>query len=260
MATLVEDTGQYSAPSAPPTGDAFLAALPPQTAAVIKKYATGELPISPMMARTPQGQQLLGAVAQYDPTFDAVNYQARASTRKDFVSGKSADNITALNTAIQHLGKLNTDFNTLGNTNFPAYNSAANWLGNQLGNTRIQSATANVNTDSEAVAHELAKVFRSTGMSEAEIRAWKDQINADASPSSMKSTIGSAVGLMEGRLQALGDRYKQGMGTDKEPLKLLNPEAQKTWETLQYGGNAPPKDGSAKKSSIGAGGWSAKKL
>jgi hypothetical protein len=51
-----------------------------------------------------------------DPTFDGVNFQARAKTRSDFTSGKSAQNITALNTVVGHLDHLDRTIDGLGNS------------------------------------------------------------------------------------------------------------------------------------------------
>ena len=59
------------------TGEDYLKTLPTNMATLVKKYAAGELPVSPQMTRSTAGMQLLGAISQYDPTFDATNYQKR---------------------------------------------------------------------------------------------------------------------------------------------------------------------------------------
>lgn len=216
------------------SGEQYLATLPPQTANYIKSVAEGRMPMpSGMMLKTPFGQNMLMAMSKYDPNFDAINYAARAATRKDFTSGKSADNITSLNTAMSHLGSLKRDYDTLGNGPLPDVNAAVNWAGNTFGNSRIQSGTAAVGTDAEAVAHELAKVFRATGMSEGEVNAWKEKIKDSASKAQSDTVIKGALDLMDGRLQALGERYNQGMGTTKDVLQLLSPEAQQAYLSLK---------------------------
>lgn len=216
------------------TNDQFLSQLTPQAAAQVKALAEGRMAFpSGFALKTPYWQNMLSAVSQYDPNFDAINYNARAAARKSFTSGPDANNIAALNTAMSHLSTLSDAYNTLGNTDFPYYNQAKNFLGNALGNTNIQTNTANVSADSEAVAHELAKVFRSTGMSEGEIDAWKDKINTDSGPAQSSAIINSALNLMDGRLQALGAKYNQGMGTTADPVKLLSPEAQAAYTKLR---------------------------
>lgn len=191
-------------------------------------------------SRAPGAQALLAAAAEKDPTFDAVNYQARAKTRSSFVAGPDAANIAAINTAIPHLVALKNSYDKLNNGNYPWLNSAENWVGNKFGNKNTQANTAAVSTDATAVAHELAKVFRNTGMSEAEIRDWQDKIDTSAAPASSNQVIKSALDLMDGRLQALGDKYNQGMGTTKQPLELLSPSSQTAYAKLRDAGSGTP--------------------
>lgn len=215
-------------------GDDYLKNLPPLIANQVKALADGRMPFpSGFAMKSPYWQQMLSAVSQYDPNFDAINFASRQKTRQSFTSGADANNITALNTALAHLGTLSNNYKTLDNTNFPAVNSAVNYIGNQIGVPSIQTNTANVGADSEAVAHELAKVFRSTGMSEGEINAWKDKISTSAAPAQSQAVINSALDLIDGRLSALGEKYNQGMSTTKQPLDLLSPDAQKAYNSLR---------------------------
>jgi hypothetical protein len=55
--------------------------------------------------------------------FDAVNYKSRQATRQKFTKGKGADNLTAFNTAIGHLGSLDKSIDHLNNSGFPAWNN-----------------------------------------------------------------------------------------------------------------------------------------
>ena len=214
-------------------GDELLKVLPNTVASQVKALSEGRMAFPAGFAlKSPYWQKMITLVSQYDPSFDAVNYQARNATRKDFTQGKSADNITALNTAIAHLGTLAENFNKMNNSRFPLYNKVANAAGNALGNEAIQKNYAAVGANAEAVAHELAKVFRTTGMSEAEIRAWKEKISENASPAQQAGIIQEAISLMEGRLNALTERYNQGMGTTKEPLQLLTLRSQNTIKKL----------------------------
>ena len=228
-------------------GQAFLGTLPKPIGDQVKALAEGRMAFPAGFAlKSPYWQNMISMVSQYDPSFDAVNYNARSQTRNDFVKGKSADNITALNTAISHAGTLSDSFDKLGNTSFPAVNAAKNWIGNQFGNQSIQQNTSAVNTEATALAHELAKVFRQTGMSEGEIKDWQSKISASNSPEQMKATLSSAVHLMNGRLNALGARYDQGMGTTSDPYQLLTPKSKETMKKLMNAdmpqsapGNAP---------------------
>lgn len=226
--------------------ESLVANLPPAIGTQVKALAEGRMQFpSGMALKSPYWQQMLQAVSQYDPSFDAVNYNARSQTRKDFTSGKSAENLKALNTAIAHLGNLSDNFEKLDNSDYPTYNAVANKLGNAFGNTDIQTATSKVGADASATAHELAKVFRQTGMSEGEIKDWEDKINTSNSPAQTKAVIEEAVQLMNGRLESIGDQYNKGMGVSTDPLELLNPKAKIVYNKLSgapgkigVGGNA----------------------
>lgn len=217
-----------------PTGDAFLQSLNPSIAAQVKALAEGRMQFpGGMSLKSPYWQQMLQAVSQYDPTFDAVNYNSRSATRKDFTSGQSANNITALNTAMAHAASLKDAYDKLGNTSFPLINSAGNYIENQLGFKGTQTATSDVASKGHALSEELAKVFRSTGMAESDVKAWEDRLSTSATPAQSKAVIDSAMDLIDGRLQALGSRYSQGMGTTKDPLELLSPEARAAYAKIR---------------------------
>lgn len=223
----------------PVTGETALAGLSPQMATTVKKLAAGEIQFPGGFAmKSPYWQNMLNLVAAYDPGFDQVNYNARAATRKDFVAGKSAVNIKALNTAIAHAGSLEDAYQKVGNGSFPIINRIENWARVNLGDTGRQAAMADTSAKAEALAHELAQVFRQTGMSEGEINAWKQRVDPNSTPAQMKATIDAALELMTGRLQALGASYQQGMGVSKDPLELLSPQARAQWERLT--GTAAP--------------------
>lgn len=215
------------------TNEGYLSALPSPVASQVKALAEGRMQFpSGFALKSPYWQQMLQAVSTYDPSFDAVNYNARAQTRKDFTSGKSAQNITALNTAMGHLDSLDKAFTALNNGDYPTYNTVANKLGVLTGNRQLQSATTDVQTKAIAVAGELAKVFRSTGMSSKEIDDWKDQITPATTPAQAKKLVQSAIELMNSRLDAVGQQYNQGMGTTRDPIQLLSPKAQAAYQRL----------------------------
>lgn len=231
------------------SGDDYLKTLPSSIAPTVKGLAEGKIPFPGGYAlKTPYWQQMMSAVTKYDPSFDAVNYNARTKTRNSFTSGTDANNITALNTAMAHAGALNEAYDklnsgTTGNTDYPTWNAIKNFALNEGGNKDIQTNTAAVATKGHALSEELAKVFRSTGMAESDIRAWEQKLNTNATPSQSKEVLNSAMDLINGRLSALSEKYNQGMGTTKQPLELLSPDAQKIYGRLRGGGGTGSNNG-----------------
>ncbi len=202
------------------------------TDAIVQAIIDGRKTLTPAEMKSSYGQNLLGLVAQKDPSFDQVNFSARSKTRNDFVAGKSAENIKSINTAIAHLGQLNDQMTALNNSDSPTYNTVANWLGKNTGNRDLQTKLASADATAEGVAGEMAKVFRSTGMSEHEIDAWRKKFDGSTTPGAQQGTMQAAIHMLQGRMGAIADQYKTGMGTTAQPLTILTPESQSIVERL----------------------------
>lgn len=247
-----------------PSGDTLLKSLPPQTAAQVKALAEGRMGFPSGMALSkPYWQQMLSLTAQYDPQFDAANPTSRSATRKDFTSGKSAQNITALNTVVGHLDHLDRSIDGLGNY---AGNEPGPLLGLPLGplakaNNALAHGLADASgtgqrykdfeTAKTAVANELTRVFRGTGGAEADIQGWMKQLDSSSSPAELKTVVRSMATLMKSRLEAVGEQYKQGLGVSKDPITLLTPDKQAAFQRLMgQGGGAPPAKGGQSKPSL----------
>ncbi len=224
--------------------DAFLAALPGPQANLVKALAEGRQQFPGGSAlRAPYWQNMLNAVAKYDPSFDAVNYNARSKTRAAFSSGKEAGQVNALNTVIGHLDGLSQAADALQNSNSPLYNSIANRLSKAVGKPQV----TNFDTIKKAVADEVTKVWRQTGGTEADIQAAQANLDAANSPAQLSGAIATYGELLESKLGALKDQYRQGMGTD--PIDMVTPQARATLTKLEAKAGKTPaaaKEGPAK--------------
>jgi hypothetical protein len=188
---------------------------------------------------SPQLQGLIRQVAQYDPSFDAVNYQSRAKVRENFTSGSAAQQINSLNTAIGHLKELSAATDALGNTSIPYLNTAKNYLAQQAGS----SAPTNFDAVANKVAQETTRVWRGTGGSEADIKADRDILTRNNSPEQIHGAISEIGHLFESKLQALQDQYRQGMGISD--IKMLTPESRSTLDLLEQRASGQPKSSAA---------------
>jgi len=220
------------------TGQALLDGLPKATADQVKALAEGRMQFPAGFAlKSPYWQNMISLVSQYDPTFDAVNYQARASTRKDFTSGPAARSLNALNTVMGHLENFSKTMESLHNTD----NMALNWLKNVTMSPfspELKGRLNKFNIDKQAVASEFERAYRGSGGSGADIQAWKQSFSAADSPEAMRASLQEGVQLLGSKIEALGDTYNKGMGTTKEGLDLLAPHAKQAYEKLS---GEPPK-------------------
>lgn len=234
-------TGQPSALGDPTlSGADYLASLPPSMQSQVKAIVEGRMqPPSGFALKSPRVQALLTAAAQYEPGFDMTKWGSRASTAKDFASGTSAKNVTSLNTVVGHLSDLADKADALGNINSglgPA-NTMWNYVKNSFENASGAPEVNNFTLARNAVADEMAKVFRSSGMSDHEISAWKDTLSSSMTPDQLKGAVKTGIGLMDSRLSALNDQRDRGMSTSNEPRSLLNPHSQESLAKVERWAN-----------------------
>jgi hypothetical protein len=210
----------------PLSGPAYLASLPPETAAVVKAISEGRMAFPTGYAmKTPYWQAIINSVAQYDPTFDAVNFGSRAKTRGDFTSGKSAQNITNINQGIAHLGQLADQIaGTASHGGFP-FATSVNSVENMYNQGTGDAGITNYNTTRGNVASELTQVFRGAGGAEADINRALGDTDPNGSLDQKVGGVKTLLGLLGSRLSIMAARYNQGMGTTKAPLDILNPQS-----------------------------------
>lgn len=225
----------------PQVNTGLLEQLEPQIALQVKALSEGRMAFpSGFALKSPYWQTMISLVSQYDPSFDAVNYNGRAKARNDFTSGKSAQNITSFNTAIGHLDSLDKSVDELENSRFPWWNSMANSAKGQY-DTKFQSAMKKFQAAKTAVTDELTRAFRGTGGNVHDIVQWEKAISDSDSPEALHSAIRTAIELLHSRIEAVGDQYNRGMGTTKDPLTLLSPKAQEAVRRLSEGERAADK-------------------
>jgi soluble lytic murein transglycosylase-like protein len=73
------------------------------------------MPTSGMAMARPEWQRILSLANAYDPTFDASQYQQRQKLMNGFKSGTQSQVINALNTATQHVDRLEKNWAALNN-------------------------------------------------------------------------------------------------------------------------------------------------
>lgn len=192
-----------------PTGDAFLKTLTPDVASEVKAYAEGRRPFPTGMSMF-RLQPLIKLVGQYDPTFDASNYNARNKVRTDLESpsGTGGKTVNALNTAISHAGKLSDLIEALDNSDTPAANVVMNWWNKQTGGTKV--------TNFEAVQPQLMKeverLWRGAGGSQGDIDALKASLGPNMGRQQQREALMNFVGLMEGKLQSTEQQRDNALG------------------------------------------------
>ena len=195
--------------------------LTPGQAQVVKQLVDYKINLpSGMALRTPYWQGILERASLYDTSFDATQYNVRLAVKKDFTSGKSANNIKSLNTAVDHLKTLSDAGKELENGSVQLWNKISNYGLTQVGDSRVTK----FNNAATAIENELANVFKSIGATDQEIKAWRENINSSQSPKQLKENIEIVIKLLSGRLSALQNQYEVGLGKPKD-FRFLSPKS-----------------------------------
>lgn len=176
--------------------------------ATAKLLAERKLPIS-ALGRLPANQKLalISRATQLDPSLDLKDYETQQKTMNSFSSGRDKDNIVRLNTAVDHLEKLKTAGDALQNSDVRVLNAIKAGIGNATGDPRIKA----YKDAAQAVAGEMAAVFKNGTGTDVEIKKWLDQLNASDSPKQIQANFDTLVGLMRGRVDALDSTYERTM-------------------------------------------------
>lgn len=208
----------------------FLKTLDPNTAAVIKGIVNYDIPLDKVSSmRGNQRQQMAALARRYDPTFDMQQYGARKKTRDSFTSGPYSQVKGSANLVIQHLDALVENSKQLGTTSYPLLNSGINLWNTETGQTAIKK----FNADADAVASELAKVFKGTGVSsEEEVKQWRANISPNDSPEQIRASAQEVITkLLASRLDTLNNIYKAGVGAPKD-FTILTPHSKQVLAKL----------------------------
>lgn len=181
--------------------------------------------------------QLIGIANTIDPTFDASVFNARNKTNQDFsAGGATGKKLGSISTAMKHLQIFEQDYNKLNNRDFGGtyLNSAENSL-KSLYDPKLQGAIGSTQADVNGLAGELANAFRSTGMSERDIKEQRELLSTNATPSSTKGSLESTVKLLEGKFQPQVDSYNRTMGTNKTVSDFMSPDAKLVYDRINNG-------------------------
>ena len=171
--------------------------------------AKGDIKISDVLtARTPLPlrKQFLSQVLALNPNYKSYDFDIEKGVAKDFTSGKSAQNLTAFNTAIDHAKQLDKAIDALNNGNMTPLNELGNVFSVKMGNDSV----TNFNVIKNALSGEISKVFKGGQATDAEIKAVQGPFDAANSPAQLRGAIKQAVFLMNSKRNALKEQYEKG--------------------------------------------------
>jgi hypothetical protein len=158
--------------------------------------------------RSPFWQEKLSQVSQYDPNFDATNFNARAKGRAAAISGKLGTSNNALNTAIGHLATLNDQIGGTASHNFTPFNAVENTVGKMFGSPGV----TNFQDTAQKLADELESVYRNGGGAEQGVVRQLRSLDVNASEEQKRGVINNAMDLLASKMAANLAQYNFGTG------------------------------------------------
>jgi hypothetical protein len=221
-------------------GPDYLKTLPGPDQELVKALAEGRLAFPGGFAlKAPWWQQKLEQVAQYDPSFDATNFNNRAKARAALLTGKMGGSANALNTAIGHLGLLSQQIGGTASHGFVPFNAIENAAAQTFGS----SGVTNFKDTAKKLADELESVYRNGGGTEQGVMRQLSSLNPNASLEQKQGIIKNALELLASKQAA--NLYQYGLAGGKPAVDLLDPAARKVLDQFpdirdKYFGQSDP--------------------
>jgi hypothetical protein len=201
----------------------YLASLPVATSALVKEIGEGRQFLSPYaIARSKDGKQLASQVAVAYPGYDFSRAQSYEKTRQTFTSGKVADGINALNTAMQHMQVMYDNASWLAS--LPGLGAAARAAGSQQ--------AIDLENAKSALVDELGRAYKNAALTIEDKKTWESRINS-WSPKEIKGNAVSFVKLLDGKLTSYQQQWKAGSPPAAlPPFPIMSDEAQEAYKHI----------------------------
>src|SRR5882672_4061575 len=143
--------------------------------------------------------------------YSAPGYTPEALGQKGsteyFTKGKGGQQLTAFNTAMQHLDTLDKLSGDLHNSNVQIVNKAANAIAQQFGDPSITNFSAAKN----AMAGEVAAALKTSGATDEEIKKVDSTFSSAQTPAQLKGAISTYRSLLGSKAHNLKQQYESGM-------------------------------------------------
>lgn len=200
----------------------YLNSLPAEHRSLVQSIGQGLVDPAGRLLYRKDGQQIMQEVTTAYPGYDFSRAPEYAATRKAFTSGKTADAINALNTAMGHMLTMYQNASLGGS--LPVIGGVERAAGNQ---PAINLANAKT-----ALVDELGKAYKAGALTDQDVKSWKARIDA-WSPAEIKGNAVSFVQLLDSKLSSYEQQWKNGSPPGAvAPIQILSPEARNAYQLI----------------------------
>jgi hypothetical protein len=194
----------------PTTGrrENWLKAQSPDVQAYIKKIADYEIDPRTTSIKGGHREQVMSAVAQYDPTYDQNSFGSRAKAIRDFATGTQGNSIRSFDVAVDHLDTLQKYVAAMKNGDIPLLNKLRNAWQQETGS----SLPTNVQAVAPIVGAEVSKAIIGSNNALADREELRQPLQSARSPEQLAGAIEGYKSLMGGQLKGLKKQYEDTTG------------------------------------------------
>lgn len=197
---------------------------------IAQQVANYQLDISKIPSA--QREQVAVLAKEINPDYDATKYATKQRAKNDFATGKQGQNVTSLNTAVNHLVHADSLIQALDNGDLKLVNQIGNWLADQTG----KPAPTNFKMVKDIALDEVSKVVVGGPTAVADREHMQSLVAAANSPTQLRDAIKQAKWLMAGRLDPLRLSYENATGL-KDFDTMIAPESKKAMAEIHEDGS-----------------------
>ncbi len=159
-----------------------------------------------------QINRIISEAVAIDPTFSVNTNKIRYSFLQGWndPNGKTSITRNAINTALGHLADFKQSADALDPGTVRRLNNVKNILTTETGDPKVLQ----LRTDINALASEIATVYKGSAPTEKEITNWEDTIAADFSKRQYQGVSDEISKLLTSKITATRYQYKSTMGFD----------------------------------------------
>jgi hypothetical protein len=186
---------------------------------------------SAILTRAAQLSMGNGATAEQaasDLVSNKIDVGTRTKASKDFSTGPQGKQVTAFNTAIDHLATMDKLSDALQNGDVKLINSLGNVVARQTG----QPAPTNFDAAKQIVTAEVIKAVVASGGGVTERQEAERNFAAANSPVQLKGLVQTYKKLLGGQLNSLGVQYENTTGK-KDFESKLTPDAKAEFKAVR---------------------------
>lgn len=160
--------------------------------------------------------------------FQSYGGEVKAGMAKNLAYGKMGMNALSFNTALGHIGDAIKSYQAIGNIDQRWLNKPINILKRQTNDPNVTALDVNLN----AVAGELATVFKGSSGTDQEIGHWAEVLTSDLTPRQAQAALQKAGELLNSRLDSMKYQQQNVMGNTNTNRQLLSPHGEDVMNKL----------------------------